>query len=118
MGAQSTVIKYAPMQSLDTSTLSGSYLPLGSGLSNPSRIFKIINASTVPVTISTDGSTDNDYIPADGGFTLYDAGTNRGNPSPELNLPPTQFFVKGSAGTGSVYLVSMYAFTPQQSIPS
>ena len=110
MSGQSTALLYDTMRSLDTSTLSGSYLPIGTPLTYSGRIVKIINASNVSITISTNGSTDMDIVPS-GSFTLYDAGTNRGNSSPCMFFPKgTQFSAKGSVGTGSVYLVCLYGY--------
>ena len=58
--------------------------------------------------ISTDGVTDHDIVPANT-FVLYDVGTNKSTPVPSLELPPTQFFAAGEAGTGLVYVVTLYA---------
>jgi hypothetical protein len=116
MVAQSTVIAYEPIKSIDSSTFTGSYQAIGSASTHPCRIFKIVNDSNMAVTISTDGTTDQDFLPA-GTFVLYDLGTNRGNPASEACLPPTQFYAKGSSGTGLVYVVILYANTPHFNIP-
>lgn len=106
--AYTSRISYVPMQSLDTSTLSGSYLPLGNPLPNACSIVKIVNNSNVTVTISIDGSTACDVVPA-GGFFLYDVTTNRTSSSTGEFMPKgTQYYVKSSAGTGLVYLVGLY----------
>jgi len=116
MGSQSTVIKYETLRSIDSASFTGSYQAIGSAFSHPARIFKIVNNSNVGVTISTDGINDNDFIPAST-FVLYDVGTNKGDASPEFNLPPLQFYAKGSAGTGKVYVVILYAYSPSLNIP-
>lgn len=117
MVSQSTVITYNAIQTIDSSTFTGSYLPLGTPVPNTSRIFKIVNNSNVLALVSIDGTTDMDVLPANS-FVLYDLGTNRGNPSSDTALPKgTQFFVKGASGTGLVYLVTLYANTPNQTIP-
>lgn len=114
---QSTTLFFETLKSLDSATLSGSYLPIGTALTHEARILKIINNSTVAITISTDGSTDMDFLPI-GSFVLYDAGTNRGNASQSMAFPKgTQFYAKGSVGTGSVYLTVLYGNTPTQTIP-
>ena len=65
------------------------------------------NDSSVAVTISWDGVNDHDYLPSKG-FWLYDASANR-EVSDILEVPAnTQFYVKGSAGTASVYLTILY----------
>ncbi len=116
MVAQSTKIVYEALKSIDSATLTGSYQPIGSPSTHPARIFKIVNGSSVVITISTDGSTDQDVLPA-GTFVLYDIGTNKGQSAPEFCLPPTQFYVKGTAGTGLIYVVVLFADTPQMNIP-
>lgn len=114
---QSTVVAYETIKSIDSATFSGSYQAVGTATTHEARIFKIVNNSTMPVTISTDGTNDMDFLPASS-FVLYDLGTNRGNPAPALSLPKnTQFYAKGSAGTGLVYVVVIYANTPSPTIP-
>ena len=118
MGAQSTVLKWDTLRSLSSASVSGTYANVGTAFGFPPRLLKIVNDSTQAVTVSLDGANDNDYVPA-GGFVLYDCGTNRGNPSPELNAAQgTQVRVKGTAGSGTIYVVVLYAFTPTNTIPS
>ncbi len=102
-----TRIAWETLRSIDSATFTGSYQNLGSPLAHPSYICKLVNNSTVLVTISIDGINDMDIAPA-GSFWLYDeskAGLNSAFPALPLG---TQIMVKGSAGTGSVYLVSQY----------
>lgn len=114
---QSTVISYETIKSIDSATFTGAYQAIGTATSHEARIFKIVNNSNVGVTISVDGTTDGDFIPAST-FVLYDLGTNRGNPTSSLVLQnKTQFYVKGAAGTGLVYVVVLYGNTPSQTIP-
>lgn len=100
-------IAWETLRSIDSATFTGVYQNLGTPLENPSYICKLVNNSTVLVTISIDGINDMDVAPASS-FWLYDegkVGLNSGYPA----LPAgTQIMVKGSAGTGSVYLVSQY----------
>lgn len=100
-------LTWETLRSIDSATFTGSYQNLGTPLLFPSYICKLVNNSTVLVTISIDGINDMDVAPA-GGFWLYDegkVGVGGGFPA----LPEgTQIMVKGSAGTGSVYLVSQY----------
>lgn len=100
-------IAWETLRSRDSATFTGSYQTLGGPLLFPGYIVKLVNNSTVLVTISIDGINDMDVAPA-GSFWLYDeskAGLSSSNPA----LPQgTQILVKGSAGTGSVYLVSQY----------
>lgn len=117
MSGQSTVLKWDTLRSLSSASVSGTYATIGTAISFPARIIKIINDSNQAVTISVDGTNDFDYVPA-GGFFLYDCGTNRGNASPEMVIQKgTQFFAKGTAGTGTVALVVLYAYTSQSGLP-
>lgn len=112
MVAQSTVLYPMPMATFNSATLSGSFQAIGSALPDEARIVKMVNSSTVPVVISLNGSTNHDVLPA-GGFFLYDVGTNRGNSSPLMCLQKgTQFYINGSAGVGSIYLVAWFGLTP------
>lgn len=102
--AYTTRIAWETLRSIDSATFTGSYQALGTPLAQPSYICKLVNNSTVLVTISIDGINDVDIAPA-GSFWLYDEykGIVR-----EFLPKGTQFYVKGSAGTGLVYLVSQY----------
>ncbi len=100
-------LAWETLRSIDSATFTGLYQAVGTPLANPSYICKLVNNSTVLVTISIDGTNDVDVAPASS-FWLYDegkAGLNAAMPA----LPAgTQIMVKGVAGTGSVYLVSQY----------
>lgn len=112
MPAQSTVLYPMPMSTFNSATLTGSFQAIGSPLPDEARIVKLVNDSTVPVVISIDGVTNHDIAPA-GSFFLYDVGTNRGNSASVLCLQKgTQFYINGSAGTGSIYLVAWFGLTP------
>ena len=107
MGALNQRLYPNLLQSIDSSTLSGSYQDLGVPLANASRIIKFTNNSTVDVTISWDGVNDHEILPK-GSFVLLDAAANR-EASQICEVPQgTQFFVKGSAGTGLIYLSSYF----------
>lgn len=96
--------EFLTRQDRDSSTFDNTYQTLGSSLSEAGVLVKVINDSNVDVDVSTDGTTDMDYVPA-GTFFLYDLRTNHG---PEVQFAfkkGTQFYIKGAAaGSGSVYL--------------
>lgn len=100
-------LAWETLRSIDSATFTGMYQALGTPLQNPSYICKLVNNSTVLITISIDGTNAVDVAPA-GSFWLYDeskAGLNASAPS----LPAgTQLMVSGSVGTGSVYLITQY----------
>ena len=103
--AYTTRLAWETLRSVDSATFTGVYAPVGGPLLHPSYILKLVNNSTVLVTVSIDGVTDIDVAPANS-FWLYDE--DEGNPSHEAIPAGTQIFVKGSVGTGRVYLVSQY----------
>jgi|SRR5436190_5530344 hypothetical protein len=100
-------IAWETLRSRDSATFTGSYQTLGTPLVYPSYILKLVNNSLTLVTISIDGTNDIDIAPA-GSFWLYDEGkVGISGVYPALSAG-TQIYVKGSASTGSVYLVSQY----------
>ncbi len=102
--AYTTRIAWETLRSIDSATFTGVNQALGTPLLQPSYILKLVNNSTVLVTISIDGINDIDVAPANS-FWLYDEYKGIVRES----LPQgTQIYVRGSAGTGSVYLVSQY----------
>lgn len=105
--AYSNRVAWENLRSIDSATLTGSYQNLGTPLQHPGYIVKLVNNSTVLVTISIDGTNDVDVSPA-GSFWLYDEGkVGRDGAFPALPQG-TQIQVKGSAGTGLIYLVVQY----------
>lgn len=103
-----TRLAWETLRSIDSSTLTGSYQTLGVPLAHPSYILKMVSTSTTLVTVSIDGSTDIDVCPS-GAFWLYDE--DEGNQE-HVALPAgTQIYVKGTAGTGTIYLVTQYRIT-------
>jgi hypothetical protein len=98
-------IAYEALKSIDSATFTGSYQALGIPTVNPGTIVKMVNNSNVLVTISIDGTNDHDVLPANS-FWLYDYTTNAPK---SANIAArdqgTQYFVKGAAGVGLVYLV-------------
>jgi hypothetical protein len=106
--AYKPLLKYEPLRSIDSSTLSGSYQAVGTPLANSSSILKMVNNSTVLVTVSIDGTNDHDVLPS-GSFFLYDVTSDSVDGVPGVFVQSgTQYYVKGSAGTGSIYLVTQY----------
>lgn len=101
-------LKYETLRSIDSSTFTGNYQTLGSAISNAVSLIKVVNNSTVLVTVSVDGVNDHDILPA-GSFFLYDVTSDSPQESGSIFVEKgRQYYVKGSAGTGSVYLVAQY----------
>ena len=109
MGAQSTVLTWDLLRSLAATSFTGSYVAVGTPLTVRPRIIRFVNNTNQSVTISIDGVNDYDALP-NGMAVTYEIGTNRGNPSPESVIQQgTQFYVKGAVGTGTFYIVDLYA---------
>jgi len=95
------------LRSINSATFTGSYQQVGTALTYPTRILKIYNGANVAITISWDGINDHEYLPASG-FVLLDISTNKQS-NFQCQIPAgTSIFVKGSAGTGSVYVSTYY----------
>lgn len=101
---------YETLRSIDSATFTGSYQALGTATLHPASIVKVVNNSSVLVTISIDGTTDCDILPANS-FFLYDYTTNSPRSNSVYDPQGTQYFVKGVASTGLVYLVVQYIVT-------
>ena len=96
-----------PIRSIDSATFTGSYQALGTVLTNPGILAKFVNNSDVTVTVSWDGINDHDIVPPSN-FCLYDVTANSQTDEGIQIEQGTQFYVKGSAGTGLFYLVDFY----------
>lgn len=114
--ATTSRMTYGELGSVDSSLFTGSYIPIGSPLLYSSGIIKLVNSSNIIVTVSIDGVTDCDILPANS-FFLYDISANLPSGLQGSFFPQgTQFYVSGAAGTGLVYIVYLYLqpTTPQQ----
>lgn len=94
-------------ETLRSISIAGVYATLGTPLAKQATLVKFINETTAGVFISINGTTDVDYIPANG-FALYDVTTNGVNTKDSLFYEAgRQYYVKGT-GAGNVYLVVQY----------
>ncbi len=97
-----------PMRSIDSATFTGAYQAVGTPLARNIRLFKVVNDSSVPITLSWDGINDNDYIPANA-FSLYDITSDKVKDDGWFVSTGTQFYVKGAAGVRLVYIICIGA---------
>ena len=99
-----------PLGSFASNSMSGTYQPVFSGNGIPNACFslRVINNSTQDVTISFDGTNDSDYVIK---------ATSQNIPAIYALLPNTlsaqfaqgtQVYVKGTAGTGTIYISGYY----------
>jgi len=108
MSSLSVRVFYEALRSIASGTFTGAYQALGAPLAHNPFLIKMVNNSTVVVTVSIDGVVDHDICPA-GSFFLYDETANASREGGLTVAKGTQFYVKGAAGAGSVYLVVQYA---------
>jgi archaellum component FlaF (FlaF/FlaG flagellin family) len=98
-----------PMIGLASEVVSDTYAAINPlGTSNNCPVLKIINASTEDITISFNGTTDNDY--ATSMTTVVLPGEYFPQPQNLSSAFPkgTIVYVKGTAGTGSIYLAGYF----------
>lgn len=107
--AYTTRMAYEALRSVDAADLDGSYQSIGDPLENPASIVKMVNNSDATVIVSVNGTDDHDVCPA-GSFWLYDETANTPTGSTNACFLPkgTQILIKGSPGTGDIYLVVQY----------
>ena len=108
MSSLNTRIFWETLRSIDSATFTGAYQAIGTALAHSCCVVKFVNNSNRLITISIDGATDVDVVPA-ASFFLFDETANASREG-GLYIPAgTQFYVKGAAGgTGLVYLVVQY----------
>lgn len=104
----SIVIRFDSLRSFPSASLTGTYQQVGSVFGHPMRVVKFVNNTNQDVLVSYDAVNDNDFVPANG-FTLYDVTTNAYNEGGKFVFQnETPIFVKGTAGTGTFYVVAAY----------
>lgn len=100
-------VRFDAQRTLAFGSISGTYAALGGPTTHLMRILKIVNNTNGDMTISFDGTTDNDFVPANS-FVLYDFEANSYSQYDFLLALNTQIYVKGTATSGSVYAVMVY----------
>lgn len=98
-----------PLTSIASSTVGSTYAAINAtGLPDACFMIRINNDSTKDVTVSYDGTNDHEFIIA-GDFLQVDAQNNaRPNNFTALFPKGMVVYVKGTAGTGNVYLSGYY----------
>jgi len=97
------------LSSILSSAVTALYAPLnGTGFIQAPFFIRIVNASSAAITISYDGVNDNEYIPANSVFEL--PSQTNSQPGAHIALFPklTVVYLKGTAGTGNIYLSGYY----------
>ena len=97
------------LTSLDSSLVTANYAPINPlGFEGAAFFLKITNNSDESITISYDGINDHDFMVEFLVFAL-DTETNARPTSNVAHNPIAQnIYIKGTAGTGTVYLSGFY----------
>ena len=102
-------IKAVPLTSIAASTFTGNYQAVNaSGFPNPICLIKVINNSNKDVTVSYDGTNDHDFVPAGSASVLNLQASNQPNNKMANMAKGIVVWVKGAAGTGSVYVAAYF----------
>lgn len=107
--ANQNVLKAIPLANLPASGFTGSYMALNT-LPNPCSLLYFINNANKDVTVSYDGVNDHDYIPTMTIRELPAQAAAQPNSKMALFAQGTTIYIKGTVGTGNVYLAGY--FTP------
>jgi hypothetical protein len=102
-------VKVDTLATFNTTGLNGTFKPINAaGFAGPAILLRVINASTVAVTLTFDGVHSNDYLGS--GETLQLNLQSNAAPNNYVSVlkKGTVVSVKGSAGTGNVYLAVYY----------
>lgn len=103
------IVKAIPLTSVDSATFTGSYVPLNAaGFPAACYILRVSNHSNVPITISYDGTTDNEYLLASTDMQLTFQGNLRPNAYGAVMPAGTVVYIKGAQGVGLIYLSGYY----------
>ena len=99
-------VRPIPLSSIDSASISGTYqlLSAAAGIPSPLLNLKIVNNSSVPVTVSYDGVNDHDFIRADTDYQVNFQSNNQPQNNVAILSQFTKVYVKGTAGTGLIYL--------------
>lgn len=97
-------VYWEPLRTKASSAVSGTYSTIGTPLVYPAFILKIYNGSTEDVIVSVDGTTDMDVVPTSSSV-IYKIDNESGLESISMG---TQFYLKGTTGTGNIYITSIY----------
>jgi hypothetical protein len=102
-------VKAITRTSIAGSSLTSSFQAINSlGLDAACFQITLFNTTNGTIDVSYDGSTNNDIIPANGSITIAAQTNNQPSAHMALFAKGQVVYVKGSSGTGSVYLIGYY----------
>src|SRR5205085_1075722 len=108
MSAQ--VVRVDAYRTVAAASITASYTQVGTAFGHQVRILKFINNTNADLKISFDGSTNNDFVPANS-FCLYDAQTDAQANYKFVFSAGTSISVAYNSGaptTGAFYVVCIY----------
>jgi hypothetical protein len=102
-------VQAIPLSTVAASTLDGTYTSLNTGLPFACFYIRILNDSTVPITVSYDGGeTDHDFIAPAGTITVNAQTNSQPNGNIALFAKGQSIWINGTVGTGAIYLSGYY----------
>ncbi len=102
-------VKPLKLTSMLSSAIASIYNPIDNkGFAEAPFFIRINNASSNAITVSYNGIDDHEFIPANSIFELPSQANSQ--PGAQVALFPkhTIVFIKGTAGTGNIYLSGYY----------
>lgn len=102
-------VKALVLTSIASSTITGSYAAINTnGFEAAPFLIRIMNASNKDVTVSFDGVNDHDYVLAASTDMLPVQANSQPKAYLALFKKGTVVYVKGTAGTGNIFLSGFY----------
>jgi hypothetical protein len=109
--AQEIRLALEPVRTLAFGSISGTYMGVGTAISNPARVFWVNNLTDTDLMCSFDGVNDHFPLPS-GGFVILDTTSNKTITQGFYLAEGTRLYVKELSGTpaaaGSVYFTVFY----------
>jgi hypothetical protein len=106
--AQNSVKPFV-LSTVASAALTGVYAALnGTGFIQSPFLFRIINAGSTAITVSYNGVDDHELVPANTIFQLETQTNAQPNGNVALFPKKTIVYIKGTAGTGTIYLSGYY----------
>src|SRR5271170_6654570 len=105
-----------PVRTLDYTSISGSYVGIGSAFENPLHWFMVQNFTDQAIMVSWDGINDHFPLSANG-YVIMDVSSNKSLPAGTFLVSQgTRFYVRALDGgslpsLGAVYLSTFYGWT-------
>jgi hypothetical protein len=102
-------VKPFPLSTIASSAVIAEYRPLnGTGFEQAPFFIRINNASSTAITVSYDGINDHEFLAANTVFELPSQTNSQPNAHIALFPKYTVVYIKGTAGTGAIYLSGYY----------